>query len=284
MPEGDTILWAAVRMRPVLEGHVPDEIRMPAPRPWALRGSPAFARWPERLAGRRITAVQTRGKNLLICFAGELILYSHLRMTGAWGVYARGRRWRRSPERAWLVIRRGEREVVQFDGPVLELMTAARARSDPRLARLGPDVLAERFDHADFLARLRAGEPTRTIGEALLEQRTVAGIGNIWKSEGLWEAGIDPWRAVADLSDAEASAIIDGIRPRMLRSGVLGPRHAALRVYRRAGLPCPRCATPIRSRLEGEGARVTYWCPRCQRPPLLRSDRPRSQIGRAPLP
>jgi endonuclease-8 len=265
VPEGDTILWAAVRMRPVLEGQVPDEIRMPAPPAWALRASAAFARWPQRLAGRRITAIQTYGKNLLISFAGDLVLYSHLKMTGAWGVYERGRRWRRSPERAWLVISRGGREVVQFDGPVLELMTAARARSDPRLARLGPDVLAERFDHARFLARLRAGDPARTLGEALLDQRTLAGIGNIWKSEACWEAGIDPWRAVGELSDREARAIVDGVRPRMLRSGVLGPRYAALRVYRRAGLPCPRCGAPIRSRLEGEGARVTYWCSACQR-------------------
>jgi endonuclease-8 len=265
MPEGDTILWAATRMRPVLEGHVPDSLAMPAPPPGALRGSPGHKSWPQRLAGRRITAIDTRGKNLLIRFDGGLVLYSHLKMTGAWGVYRIGQRWARSPRRAWLVIRRGGVEVVQFDGPVLELLTDRRARLDQRLAALGPDVLADRFDHETFLARLRAQDPTRPIGDALLDQRTLAGIGNIWKSEGCWEAGVDPWRAVGAIDDEEAVAIVEGARPRMLRSGRLGPRHAGLQVYRRAGRPCPRCGQPIRARAQGEGARVTFWCPGCQR-------------------
>jgi endonuclease-8 len=186
-------------------------------------------------------------------------------MTGAWGVYEPGRRWHRSPARAWLVLSRDGRDVVQFDGPVLELMTSSRARFDLRLAELGPDVLADEFDAGRFLARLRADDPTREIGDALLDQRTVAGIGNIWKSEGCWEAGIDPWRAVREVSDDEALAIVAGARPRMLRSGTLGPRYADEQVYRKVGRPCPRCGTPIRSRPQGDGARMTYWCPGCQR-------------------
>lgn len=265
VPEGDTILWAATRMRPVLEGQVPEQITMPAPRPGALRGLPECGRWPARLSGRRVEAIDTLGKNLLVRFEGGLVLRSHLRMTGAWAVYERGRRWGRAPSRAWMVIRHAGREVVQFDGPVLELMSAARARHHDQLARLGPDVLAASFDSERFIQRLRAGDPNRPIADALLDQRTIAGIGNIWKSEGCWEAQIDPWRPVREVSDRQALAIVEAVRPRMLRSGTLGPRYADEQVYRRARRPCMRCGEPIRVLVQGDGARVTYWCPACQR-------------------
>ena len=258
MPEGDTIAWAANRMRPVLEGRVPDEIRTPQPRH-------ARDRWPERLAGREVARVETHGKHLFIRFDGGLTLHSHLRMTGAWGVYQPGRRWGRSPRRAWLVLRVGGVDVVQFDGPVLELMTTGRTRFDQRLAGLGPDVLAETFDRDRFLARLRGDDPTRPIGDALLDQRTVAGIGNMWKAEGCWEARVDPWRAVRDVSDAEAVAIVEGLRPRMLSSAVDGPRAISHQVYGKPGQPCPRCGTRIRSRGQGDDNRIMYWCPGCQR-------------------
>jgi len=180
MPEGDTIAYAAARMRPVLEGQVPDDIRTPHPRH-------ALDRWPERLRGRAVSEIRTHGKNLFLRFEGDLVIHSHLRMTGTWGVYPPGRRWGRSPRLAWLVLERGGHQVVQFNGPVLELMTEGRARFDQRLAGLGPDVLAPRFDAARFLARLRADDYTRGIGDALLDQRNVAGIGNIWKAEGCWD-------------------------------------------------------------------------------------------------
>jgi endonuclease-8 len=264
MPEGDTILWAATRMRPVLEGHVPDAVEMPPGRPGALRGSPGRVRWPERLRGRRVERIDTHGKNLFLRFEGDLVLHSHLRMTGSWGVYQAGAPWRRSPSRAWIVLSRAGTDVVQFDGPVLELMTEGRSHFDLRLAALGPDILAPDFDHQRFLARLRQDDPTRPIGDALLDQRTVAGIGNIWKSEGCWEAGVSPWRHVADVSDTEAVAIIDGARPRMLRSGTRGPQFAREQIYRRDGRPCPRCGVPLRAAPQGDGNRMTYWCPGCQ--------------------
>ncbi|MGA9858537.1 MAG: DNA-formamidopyrimidine glycosylase family protein [Solirubrobacteraceae bacterium] len=257
MPEGDTIAYAAVRMRPVLEGHVPDEIRTPHPRH-------ALDRWPQRLAGRAITEIRTHGKHLFLRFDGDLTIHSHLRMTGSWGVYAPGRRWRRSPRRAWLVLARGGVEVVQFDGPVLELMTESRTRFDLRLAALGPDILASDFDHAAFLRRLRGDDHTRGIGDALLDQRNLAGIGNLWKSESCWDAGIDPWRRVSEVSDAEACAIVDAARPRMLESARTGDQDAGLRVYRRNGRPCPRCGTTIRARGQGDDNRTTFWCPGCQ--------------------
>jgi endonuclease-8 len=135
VPEGDTIHYAANRIRPVLEGVVPDELRTPHPR---------FGRdgWPGRLAGREVTGVDAHGKHLFLRFDGGLVIHSHLRMTGSWGVHPIGVRWKRAPRRAWLVIRAGDVEVVQFDGPVLELMTAVVARGDQRIAWLGPDIMA----------------------------------------------------------------------------------------------------------------------------------------------
>jgi endonuclease-8 len=257
MPEGDTIAYAANRIRPVLEGRVPDEIATPQPRH-------ALDRWPERLAGRAIHSVDTHGKHLFLRFEGDLVLHSHLGMVGVWGVYGQGRRWGRSARRAWIVFRAQNHEVVEFDGPLLELMTEGRTRFDQRLAALGPDVLAPVFDRERFLRRLRADDQTRPLGDALLDQRNVAGIGNIWKAEGCWEAAIDPWRTVAQVTDDEAVAIIEAMRPRMQRSATLGHRAIQARVYGHARTPCPRCGTPIVARGQGDANRTTYWCPGCQ--------------------
>src|SRR5215210_2775903 len=201
MPEGDTILSAARRMGEALVGRPIVEIETPHPRH-------AMDRWPERLDGRAVRAVDARGKHLFIRFEGDLTVHSHLRMTGQWGVYRRGQRWRRSPRRAWLVIRTDEHEVVEFDGPVLELMTDSRTRFDRRLAALGPDLLADDFAETAFLRRLREDDATRGIGDALLDQRNLAGIGNAWKAEGCFLAGVDPWRRVADVPDEEALKIV----------------------------------------------------------------------------
>ncbi len=258
MPEGDTIAYAAARMRPVLEGAVPEEIRTPHPRH-------RMDRWPQRLGGRAVTEIRTHGKHLFIAFEGDYLLHSHLRMTGSWGVYPDGRRWRRAPRRAWLVLRRAGHEVVQFDGPLLELITEGRARFDQRLSALGPDVLAAEFDHGALLRRLRGDDPTRGIADALLDQRNVAGIGNIWKAEGCWEAAVDPWRSVGAVTDDEVRAIITGVRPRMLASATNGRMDDEPRVFRRQGRPCPRCGTKILARGQGDDNRTTFWCPGCQR-------------------
>jgi endonuclease VIII len=258
VPEGDTIAWAANRIRPLLVGRAPGEIRTPHPRH-------GLDRWPERLSGRTVTSVDTHGKHLFLRFEGDLVIHSHLGMSGKWGVYLDGRRWTRSASRAWLVLSVSGSNVVQFDGPLLELMTAGRTRFDQRLAALGPDVLAPEFDYARFLARLRADDPTRPIGDALLDQRNIAGIGNIWKAEGCWAAGIDPWRRVSAVSDEEAVAIVAAARPRMRRSAQFGHREIRPRVYGHAGRPCPRCGTAIEARGQGDANRTTYWCPGCQK-------------------
>jgi endonuclease-8 len=257
VPEGDTIHHAASRVGAVLAGRVPDELRTPHPR---------FARdrWEERLAGRMVRSVDARGKHLLMRFEGGLVVHSHLRMTGTWRVMREGERWPRSPSRAWLVIRCGDAVVVQFDGPVLELMTEGRTRFDRRIAGLGPDIVGDDWDEARFLRRLRDEDPTRPFGDALLDQRTVAGIGNLWKVEGCFAARIDPWRRVGDVSDAEALAVVRACRPRMRESAADGYQDRFRVIYGAAGRPCPRCGTAIAVRRQGDDGRVTYWCPGCQ--------------------
>jgi endonuclease VIII len=174
------------------------------------------------------------------------------------------------------VIRTPEHEVVQFDGPVLELMTDSRTRFDQRLAALGPDIVADDFDEREFLRRLRAGDHTRGIADALLDQRILSGIGNMWKSEGCHLAGIDPWRPVGEVSDADALSIVDAVRPLMRRSAEGGriasyrpdeplrPRERRTWVFERAGLPCRTCGTLVRARGQGDDNRTSYWCPSCQ--------------------
>jgi len=254
VPEGDTIHHAANRIRPVLAGHVPDEIATPHPR---------FARdrWPERLAGRAVTAVDAYGKHLLLRFEGDLVIHSHLRMRGRWSV--RDARERR-PGGTWLAIRRGDSEVRQLNGPVLELMTASRVRFDQRLAGLGPDILAPELDEPAILRRLREDDPTRPIGDALIDQRIVAGIGNMWKAEGCFAAAVDPWRRAGDVSDEEALAILRAVRPGMQESAAHGMGPHLQTVYGHAGAPCPRCGGTIRAAGQWEDNRTTYWCPRGQ--------------------
>jgi endonuclease-8 len=256
MPEGDTIHYAARRIRPLIEGLIP-EIAHPHPR---LRGE----RWPEKLADRAVSRVDAHGKHLFVHFEGDLAIHSHLRMTGSWGTYRAGQPWRRAQRRAWLVLRTGAGEVVQFDGPVLELLTEARRRFDRRLAMLGPDILGPALDEGAFLRRLRADDPTRPLGDALLDQRTIAGIGNLWKVEGCFAAGIDPWRPTGRVSDEEALRLVELTRPRMQRSAEDGNQARFRTIYGRAERPCPRCGGRIRQRGQGDDNRPTYWCPECQ--------------------
>jgi endonuclease-8 len=255
MPEGDTIHGAARRLGEALVGREIVSIETPNPRH-------RHDRWPERLSGHAVRAVDAHGKHLFLRFDNDLTLHSHLRMGGRWSVYRRGERWTRSARRAWLVIRTADHEVVQFDGPVLELVTDSRTRFDQQLAGLGPDLLAGDFDELRFLARLREDDQTRPFGDALLDQRNVAGLGNIWRAEACFHARVDPHRPTADVSDHEALAAIRAVQPLMARS-VAGdwPRPA---VYKRSGRPCPRCGSLVASGGLGDDNRTAYWCPGCQ--------------------
>ena len=257
MPEGDTIHYAANKIRPVLQGHVPDSIETPHPR---------FGRdrWPQKLAGAAVRSVDAHGKHLFIRFDNGLTIHSHLRMTGTWRT--RPSDWQ-TPRNTWLILRRGNMLVAQINGPVLELMTDSRTRFDRRLAMLGPDILAPELNEAGILRRLREDDPTRPIGDSLLDQRILAGIGNLWKVEGCFDAEIDPWRRTGDVSDEEVLRILRRTRPRMQQSARDGMQQRFKLIYGTVGQDCPRCGklSKIRSRGQGDDNRVTYWCPRCQR-------------------
>lgn len=242
MPEGDALHRAAERLR-VLEGEV---VAVETPHPRA-----AVLRLAERLDGLRLERVQAVGKNLVLDFEGGLVLRSHLRMHGRWRVEAAGAEPFGKP---WLVLRGRERQAVLWNGPVLEL---TRGRS-PTVARLGPDVMADPPDIDGMLARFRAARQSREVGEALLDQRLVSGIGNMWKAESLFAAEISPWRRLSELEDAELRGALE-VAARLMQSGRV--RH---RAYRRAGRPCGRCGARIRSYPQGDDARTAYWCPGCQ--------------------
>ena len=223
------------------------------------------------LVGATVSSVEAMGKHVLIGFDGGPTLRTHMRMTGSWHRYRPGEPWRLGRHRASVILETAESVAVAFDAPVVELLTeAARRRSRP-LRELGPDLLAPTFDADEALRRLR-GRNDEQLGNALLDQRTVAGIGNVFKSEVAFVERMDPWAPVATFSDARLRSALGAAR-RLMRDNLRGgarvttgrhARGAALWVYARAGRPCRRCGTLIRSARQGELARTTYWCPRCQ--------------------
>jgi endonuclease VIII len=244
MPEGD-VLHRAARSLQVLVGH---ELEVETPHPRA-----AVKQLAPRLDGRRLEHVEAIGKNLFLRFEGGVTLRSHLRMKGRWLVRKRDAPLFGQP---WLVLRSDEYVGAMFNGAVLEL-----DRGTAR--RLGPDILDEEPDYDEMLRRLRRDDPQRAVGDALLDQRLVAGVGNMWKAEALWTARVSPWRRLADVSDHELRDVLEAAHEQMRTSleKVPGRRH----VYRRKGHACPRCGMPIRSWPQVEGARMAYWCPACQK-------------------
>jgi endonuclease-8 len=243
VPEGDSLHRAAARLRPL----VGQRLQVEAPHPRA-----ASLRIAERLDGRRLEHVEAVGKNLLLAFEGGLVLRSHLRMSGRWQLRPRGEPRVGKP---WLVLRGESHEGVLWNGPVLELRTRA-------IRRLGPDVLAEPPDIETMLANLRR-DHDRQLGDALLDQRLVAGIGNLWKAELLWRARLSPWLPVREATDDELRALLREANA-LMRASVDGARPPR-EVYRRAGRPCPRCGATIRARGQGDDNRTAYWCAGCQR-------------------
>jgi endonuclease-8 len=254
MPEGDTIAIAARRLAPFVG--VPLELRAPHPRVAALG-------LEQRLGGVPLARIDTLGKHLLLRFANGLALHVHLRMSGRIDVHARGARWARAAGRAWLVLRTPAEEAVLFDGPVLELLTEPMISLHPVLRRLGPDVLGERFDPDAALQRLRAADPARAVGDALLDQRLVAGVGNVWRSEALHAACIAPQRALQATTDDALRGLARWLAGEMAAQVERGGRRP-LAVYGRAGRPCPRCGTPVASAVLGDDGRRAFWCPHCQ--------------------
>ncbi len=216
-----------------------------------------------RLVGRSLERAEARGKHLLLRFGADAIIHSHLGMRGSWQVYPRGGTWRRPVASAWLVLSTDRHDAVQFGGSRLALLDEAAVRRHRQLASLGPDLLDPAFAPELGADAIRGGAPESELGEALLDQRLVSGIGNIYKSEGCFAAGVSPWHAVAALDRDDLIEVVAGTRTLMRRAMDGGSRDRA--VYKRAGRACPRCGRPIRSRAQGDAARTTYWCEGCQR-------------------
>ena len=247
MPEGDSLHRIAVRLQPLVGERV--EASSPSPRGLATNVA-------RTIDGRVLESVRAVGKHLLLGFEGNVTVRSHLRMNGRWTVRRRGAApWRGRP---WLLLRTTGWEAAQWNGPVLEF-------DDGRTRRLGPDLLADDTTVDEVRAHVRAIDQGRLLGDALLDQRIVSGIGNMWLAELLWHAQLSPWLPVGNATDEELTRGIDWARDAM-RASVARSRAARTRaVYRRAGRPCRRCGAPIRSRGLGEMNRTAYWCERCQR-------------------
>jgi len=241
VPEGDSLHRAALRLQ-VLVGQ---KVGVETPHPRA-----AAKRLAERLDGLVLESVDAVGKNLMLRFQGGHVLRSHLRMTGRWRVDPRGTARAGQP---WLILRGDDHEAVLWNGPVLELDKPLTA---------GADILDERPKYDAMVAHLRL-QPDREIGDALLDQKLVAGIGNIWRAEALWETRVSPWSPLSEVSDTDLRAALEAAH-RLMAASVNGARPLR-RVYRRTGRPCRRCGTSIRAHAQGDGAHVAYWCPTCQR-------------------
>jgi len=203
----------------------------------------------ERIDGRRLESVEAVGKNLLLTFEDGTVVRSHLRMHGRWRIEPAGRPVLGKP---WLVLRSSDWQAVQRRGPVL-------AFGRGQTGRLGPDIMSSPPDLDRMVERFRRGDQERALGEALLDQRTVAGIGNMWKAEALFVARLTPWTPLREVQDERLRRLLEAAA-----SIMQSPRQQARCVYRRAERPCRRCGSTIRSWPQGEDARMAYWCPTCQ--------------------
>lgn len=264
MPEGDSLYRFAGRLRAALEGRRIEAARSHGPGPVPR---------VERIVGATCTGVRSVGKNLIISFDNGLALRGHLRMYGDWHIYTPGEHWTLPERSARLVLEVPGAVVVNFHAPVIELIEERALEYHRPVSALGPDLLDDAFDAGEALRRFRSPERTElTIGDAIMDQRAMAGVGNIWKHETLFRCGMNPWRQVKDLDDATLRSIIDKARELLLQSvGKAGGdgatairRRPTMYVYNRAGQPCRRCGTRILSARQGIDIRFTAWCPKCQ--------------------
>jgi endonuclease VIII len=281
MPEGDTIFRAARTLHRALAG-----------KPVTAFASmfPALNRVNDDapITGRTIERVHSVGKHLLFHFSGDLVLRTHMRMNGSWHIYRTGEKWQRPRRDMRIVIATADFEAVGFNIPVAEFLSEREVTKSPELRTLGPDVLADDFDSTKVIANLRQHSDSE-IAEALLNQHVLAGLGNVYKSEILFLCRIDPSARVEELTEAQLKSIVEESRQLlqlnvseglelmttyggMRRTTRRGNPSDRLWVYGRARLPCRRCGTPIRVRKQGRDARLTYFCPRCQRDGSLITD------------
>ncbi|MFB7574037.1 Fpg/Nei family DNA glycosylase [Streptomyces sp. NPDC056165] len=262
MPEGDTVWQTARRLHDALAGKVLTRSDFRVPKYATVD-----------LTGRTVLDAVSRGKHLLTRFEGGLTLHSHLLMEGAWKVYGTGERWKGGPgHQIRAVLGTADRAAVGYRLQVLELLRTSE--EDRTVAHLGPDLLGPDWDPDLALANLLA-DPGRPLGEALLDQRNLAGIGNVYKSELCFLLGVTPWLPVSALPadraaklPALAKRLLEANRDRVVRR-TTGLRGQDLFVYGRAPRPCLRCGTSVRVADQGDGSqeRPTFWCPSCQAGP-----------------
>ena len=274
MPEGDTIYRAARNMHRVLAGHA------------VTRFETAYAHLDRvnvdtPLVGRTIERVESAGKHHLIVFSGDLILRTHMRMNGSWHLYRHGERWWRGPQSMRVRVDTADWVAVAFNVPVAEFVTPKELATKDPVAKLGPDLLGRDFDRDEAVRRLVASAH-QPIAMSLLDQRLVAGIGNIYKSETLFLAGVNPFTPAAAVPKDVLEKLLDiargllqdnvveGTSPRIqtyrnLRMTNPASNHdESLWVYGRAGKPCRKCGSAIEMKKMGLEARSTYWCSTCQ--------------------
>jgi endonuclease-8 len=273
MPEGDTIYRAAAALNRALSGR--GVVRFESVFPALTR-----VHVDHPLTAMTVEKVHSAGKHLLMHFSGGLVLRTHMRMHGSWHIYRPGERWRARKSDMRVLVATADFEAVGFNIPVAEFIRSRDLEKHDVLSRLGPDALDPRFDRGEAVRRLRS-RPSMPIADALLDQRILAGLGNVFKSEVLFSCRINPFAAVAGLDDGQLAHLVDtgrkllqanvrpssnGLTPHTGRRRTTGRDNPAesLWVYGRARLPCRTCSTAIAVEKHGAGARLTYWCPKCQ--------------------
>jgi endonuclease VIII len=274
MPEGDTIHRTADTLQRAIGGQMVTRFESVLP-----KLNRVDADTP--LRGRTIERVEARGKHVLVWFSGDLVLRTHMRMNGSWHIYRPGERWQRPHRDMRIVIETATMHAVAFTVPVAELVSASELLQNDVVRNIGPDPLAGDFRADDAIERIQAHSDAE-IADVLLDQMAIAGIGNVFKSEVLFGARINPFSRVSQLSRAQLEDIVS-VATRFMRANVgagatggivtyPGMRRttgradpsARLWVYGRGGQPCRRCGTPISRKKQGPYVRSTYWCANCQ--------------------
>ena len=275
MPEGDSIFRAARSLHRALAGHA------------VTRFETAYAHLDRvnvdtPIVGRTVERCEAAGKHLLIVFSGDLVLRTHMRMNGSWHLYRHGERWWRGPQAMRVRIDTADWVAVAFNVPVAEFVTMRQLETKGPVAALGPDLLGSTFDRDEAVRRVAAAG-AQPIAMSLLDQRLVAGIGNVYKSEVLYLAGVNPFTPSSAVSRDVLENMLDRAR-NLLRDNVIDGASGQIQTYRtlrmhapgaghdenvwvygRRGKPCRKCGTPIEMKKTGLDARPTFWCPTCQR-------------------
>lgn len=278
MPEGDTIYRAARALGRALAGRTVTGFDT---------GLALLARENDDrpIAGRVVEKVEARGKWCLIYFSGDLILVTHMLMSGSWHLYRTGERWRMGRAQMRVVVKTAEWEAVAFNVPVAKFYTARMLERDAQIPKVENDVLGEGFtlaSGAQRLAEFGAANPEAEIAVVLLNQRVLAGLGNVYKSEVAFAAKVNPFRAMRTITPREMEAMVE-VAERYMKANVLdgsgdgivtysgnrrtthsGNREERLWVYGRQGQECRRCGATVMMRKQGTQVRSTYWCPECQ--------------------